>query len=149
PQLRSSGSDRAARSGRFRELFGVAGSGMSRSRGGVFMKTTALLGAVIAAALVSIAPAQTRDVKPAFPGQTKAPAPAKASPRINAETIATGLNGGWSISFLPDGNFLIAENEGFLRVVRPDGVVYAPIAGLPPIKSVAAQGLHDVLLDPD
>jgi aldose sugar dehydrogenase len=113
------------------------------------VKPTALLIAVIAAALLSIAPAQTRDVKPAFPGQTKAPPPAKASPAINAETIATGLNGAWSISFLPDGNFLIAENEGFLRVVRPDGVVYAPIAGLPPIKSVAAQGLHDVLLDPD
>ena len=36
-----------------------------------------------------------------------------------------------------------------MRVVRPDGVVSAPIAGVPGVKSVAAQGLHDLLLDPD
>ena len=36
-----------------------------------------------------------------------------------------------------------------MRIVRPEGVVSAPLQGLPPMKSVAAQGLHDVVLDPD
>ena len=36
-----------------------------------------------------------------------------------------------------------------MRIVRPDGVVSAPLAGVPGVKSVAAQGLHDVVLDPD
>jgi len=36
-----------------------------------------------------------------------------------------------------------------MRTIRPDGVVSAPIAGVPPVKVVAAQGLHDVVLDPD
>ena len=36
-----------------------------------------------------------------------------------------------------------------MRTVRRDGVVSKPIAGVPPVKVVAAQGLHDVLLDPD
>jgi glucose/arabinose dehydrogenase len=33
--------------------------------------------------------------------------------------------------------------------VRPDGIVGAPLAGVPDVKAVAAQGLHDVVLDPD
>ena len=32
---------------------------------------------------------------------------------------------------------------------KPDGFVSAPLAGVPGVKQVAAQGMHDVLLDPD
>ena len=98
---------------------------------------------VLAAALVAPVQAQTPKPKPAFPGQTDAPAPAKASPAIKVETIATGLNAPWSCAFLPDGRILITESGGTMRIVRRDGVVGGPIAGVPPVKSVAAQGLHD------
>ena len=107
---------------------------------------------VVALALASLMTlsAQERKPKPAFPGQTEAPRPAKPSPALNVETIATGLNGAWAMAFLPDGNFLITENSGFMRIVHPkDGFVSAPLAGVPPVKAVAAQGLHDLLLDPD
>ena len=87
--------------------------------------------------------------KPAFPAQTDAPAPAKPSPQFNVDTITTRLNGPWSLAFLPDGNFLVTEGAGTMRTIRPDGVVSAPITGVPPVKVVAAQGLHDVALDPD
>jgi aldose sugar dehydrogenase len=93
--------------------------------------------------------AQQPEPKPAFAGQTDAPPPAKPSAPVNVQTVATGLTGAWAIAFLPDGNFLITQNAGTMRIVRPDGVVSAPIAGVPDVKSVAAQGLHDVLLDPD
>ncbi len=86
---------------------------------------------------------------PAFPGQTEAPSPEVPSPGLNVETIATGLNGAWSLAFLPDGNFLISQNAGTMRIVTRDGNVSEPIAGVPPVKSVAAQGLHDVVLDPE
>lgn len=33
--------------------------------------------------------------------------------------------------------------------MSPDGAVSAPIAGVPPVKVVAAQSFHDVALDPD
>jgi aldose sugar dehydrogenase len=112
------------------------------------MKTHALaLAALIAVPLA--ATAQVSEPTPAFSGQTDAPAPAKPSPPFNVQTIAGGLTGAWSLAFLPDGNFLITQSAGMMRVVRPDGVFSAPIAGLPPIKVVAAQGLHDVMLDPD
>jgi aldose sugar dehydrogenase len=87
--------------------------------------------------------------KPAFPGQTEAPAPAKASPPLEIQTITNRLSAPWSLAFLPDGNFLVTEGAGTMRIVRPDGVVSAPIAGVPGVKVIAAQGLHDVLLDPD
>jgi aldose sugar dehydrogenase len=87
--------------------------------------------------------------KPAFPGQTEAPAPAKASAPFAIQTITNRLNAPWSIAFLPDGNFLVTEGVGSMRIVRPDGWVSAPIAGVPGVKVIAAQGLHDVMLDPD
>jgi glucose/arabinose dehydrogenase len=53
------------------------------------------------------------------------------------------------MAFLPDGTFLITQNSGEMRIVHKDGFVSAPLAGVPPVKSVAAQGLHDLLLDPN
>ena len=52
------------------------------------------------------------------------------------------------MAFLPGGNFLVTESIGTMRIVTPDGVVSAPLAGVPGVKVVAAQGLHDVVLDP-
>jgi hypothetical protein len=113
------------------------------------MKTFALAIAAFIAVCLAPVVAQTPKPKPAFPGQTDAPPPATPSPAISVQTIATGLTGAWSLAFLPDGNFLVTQNVGTMRIVRPDGVVGAPIAGLPPVKSVASQGLHEVVLDPD
>lgn len=97
-------------------------------------------------ALLAQSPARP---KPAFAGQTLAPAPQKASPALNVETLATGLNGAWAMAFLPSGNILVTENSGTMRIVRPGGIVSAPLAGVPGVKAVAAQGLHDLALDPD
>lgn len=97
----------------------------------------------------AFSPSTQSQPKSAFPGQTKAPAPKKPSPPLAVETITTRLTSPWSVAFLPDGNFLVTESIGSMRIVRPDGVVFAPIAGVPGVKVVAAQGLHDVVLDPD
>jgi glucose/arabinose dehydrogenase len=113
------------------------------------MRNTAFAVAVLIPVTLLSLGAQVHDPKPAFPGQTKAPAPAQPSPSLAVETIATGLTGAWAVAFLPDGDFLVTQNPGTMRVVRPDGVVSAPIEGVPGVKAVAAQGLHDVVLDPD
>jgi glucose/arabinose dehydrogenase len=89
-----------------------------------------------------------RKPKPAFPGQTDAPPPAKPSPQVTVEIITARLTSPWSMAFLPDGNFLVTESIGTMRIVRPDGVVSAPLTGVPGVKVVAAQGLHDIVLDP-
>jgi glucose/arabinose dehydrogenase len=52
------------------------------------------------------------------------------------------------MAFLPDGKMLITERNGAMRIATMDGVYSAPIAGVPGVKVVAAQSLHDVVLDP-
>jgi glucose/arabinose dehydrogenase len=107
----------------------------------------ALLAGLVLAATVS---AQSPEPKPAFAGQTDAPPPAKSSPRLKIETLATGLRGAWSLAFLPDGRFLVTQGGiGPMRIVGRDGRLGDPIEGLPVLKQVGAQGLHDVVLDPD
>jgi len=52
------------------------------------------------------------------------------------------------MAFLPDGNLLVTERPGRLRIVR-DGVLDpTPIAGLPAIRAVVIGGLADVVLHP-
>ena len=113
------------------------------------MKRMFVLAVVVCAALVALR-AQSPKPKPAFPGQTEAPAPptGEKSPPLDVKVVADGLTGAWAIAFLPDGRFLITQNAGQMRIVSADGKVSAPIAGVPGVETVAAQGLHDVVLDP-
>ena len=120
------------------------------------IKAAAHLTAVIALAAVfsSAARAQVKaedypPPKPAFPGQTNAPAPAKPSPALKVETIITRFNGPWSLAIMPNGKMLVTERYGFIRVAEMNGFYSAPIAGVPDTKIVAAESLHDVVLDPD
>ncbi len=103
------------------------------------------------AALSVVALAQAaHDPKPALPGQTRAPAPKLASPPLNVETVQAGLAGAWSIAFLPGGKILVAQSQGLMRVIDPAKEWMGPyLNGLPAIKQIGAQGLHDVVLDPD
>jgi glucose/arabinose dehydrogenase len=87
--------------------------------------------------------------KPAFPGQTNAPAPSKPSPALKVDTIISRFNGPWSLALLPNGKILVSERYGFLRIAEMNGFYSAPIEGVPDTKIVAAESLHDVVLDPD
>jgi glucose/arabinose dehydrogenase len=65
------------------------------------------------------------------------------------ERVATGLNIPWSITFLPDGRFLVAERPGALRFIDADGTVGKPIRGIPRIVHHGQGGLMEVALHPD
>ena len=113
------------------------------------MRTMKLVAALVFAAAAAAEPLPAAGPAPAFAGQTDAPPPATASTPPKITVIATGMTGAWSVAFLPGGGLLVTHADGALRVVREDGFVSAPLAGMPPVKQVAAQGLHDLLLDPD
>ena len=70
-------------------------------------------------------------------------------PNIRVETVASGLKHPWSLAFLPDGNFLVTERPGFLRVVTPEGKAGNAIYGIPQVVDRGQGGLLDVALDPD
>lgn len=80
---------------------------------------------------------------PAFDGQTSAPAPAIAS-NYRVEVIASGLVRPRSLVVLPDGNLLVADGRGDLRLVSPESGMSAPLPGMPPVRSVGGRGLMDV-----
>jgi glucose/arabinose dehydrogenase len=63
--------------------------------------------------------------------------------------ITDALDRPWSFAFLPNGNFLVTEKIGQLRIVTPQGHVSSPITGLPAISVVGQGGLLDVALHPE
>lgn len=69
--------------------------------------------------------------------------------KISVETVASGLEHPWAIAFLPDGNFLVTERPGRLRIVTPKGEVKKPVSGVPEVDARNQGGLLDVALDPD
>ena len=54
----------------------------------------------------------------------------------------------WGMAFLPDGDMLITERPGRLRLVRDGTLDPAPIAGVPKVFASGQGGLLDVALDP-
>lgn len=74
-------------------------------------------------------------------------AAADASYRLT--TVAEGLSFPWCLAFLPNGDMLVTERSGGLRVIR-DGVLDPqPIDGVPPVLARGQGGLFDVLPHPD
>ena len=70
--------------------------------------------------------------------------------QIRVVTVVEGLNRPYSIAFLPDGNMLVTELEGRLRLIRDGEVVADPIGGIPEVvNDMGESGLMDVALHPD
>lgn len=92
-------------------------------------------------------PPNSEGQKPAFGGQTRAPAPERAS-RVKVETVTSRLVRPWAVEPLADGRFVVTEKGGTLRVVSRDGRVLDPIAGVPKVDDSGQGGLLDVAVSP-
>jgi len=109
--------------------------------------------------------ANAPEQKPAFSGQTRACA-VKSNVAFDVTVLAKGLNRPWAVEPLPNGDFLITEKMGNLRIVSANGEVGQPIGGLlpvgaggvsstsgqgglPPIAARGQGGLLDVALSPN
>ena len=68
---------------------------------------------------------------------------------LAVETVASGLEHPWGMTFLPDGRMLVTERPGRLRLVGTDGKLSRPITGVPNVMARGQGGLLDVALDPD
>ena len=68
---------------------------------------------------------------------------------VNVEVVAEGLNHPWSLAFLPDGNMLVTERTGNLRVIKNGKLGEKPVSGLPPIRQHGQGGLMDVEIHPE
>jgi aldose sugar dehydrogenase len=63
--------------------------------------------------------------------------------------VVDGLVNPWSIAFLPNGDMLVTERPGRLRVVRNGVLQEAPIEGVPAVRAQGQGGLLEVMPHPD
>jgi aldose sugar dehydrogenase len=89
-----------------------------------------------------------------FPRVPSLPFPAAAQTietihqKIRVVPYVRGLDTPWSIAFLPNGDMLVTEKAGRLRVVRNGTLVAQPISGTPQVLSTGQGGLLEVLPHP-
>jgi glucose/arabinose dehydrogenase len=67
--------------------------------------------------------------------------------RIRVVPVARGLDRPWHIAFLPDGNMLVTETAGRLRIIRDGRLAPEPVAGWP-VAALAARTLNSVVVHP-
>lgn len=68
---------------------------------------------------------------------------------LRVVTVASGLSYPWGLAFLPEGDMLVTERTGALRLVSRNGHLSPPLTGLPAILVQGQGGLLDIALDPD
>lgn len=100
--------------------------------------------------------------KPSFPEQTRA-CGVETKTAYEVSVVAKGLNKPWAVEPLPNGDFLVTEKEGQMRIVSKDGKIGEPLqgvlsvgqggtteasrlGGLPPVTARGQGGLLDVVL---
>ena len=87
------------------------------------------------------------DQQPAFAGQTRAPGVITRTP-LDVQIIASRLLFPWGLAFLPDGNILVTEKPGGMRIITPQGKLGDRVRNIPPVVYQQDAGLMDVVLDP-
>lgn len=73
--------------------------------------------------------------------------PSKAY-NLKATVIADGLENPWSLAFLPNGDMLVTERPGRLRLISGGKLQEEPVSGTPEVVARGQGGLMDVALHP-
>ena len=71
-----------------------------------------------------------------------------AQQRIRVSVVAGGLANPWSLAFLPNGDVLVTERAGRLRVIKSGALVPQPVSGVPAVRTTVLGGLLEVALHP-
>jgi glucose/arabinose dehydrogenase len=67
---------------------------------------------------------------------------------IKATVIASGLEHPWSLAFLPNGDMLVTERPGRLRLIAGGKLLKEPVSGTPDVVARGQGGLLDIALHP-
>jgi glucose/arabinose dehydrogenase len=79
--------------------------------------------------------------------QAQPPGPAGHDFRV--VTVAEGLRNPWGMVFTPNGDLLVTERVGELRIIRDGHLLPDPVPGVPPVRAQGQGGLQDIALHPD
>ncbi|MBO9580082.1 MAG: PQQ-dependent sugar dehydrogenase [Sphingobium sp.] len=67
---------------------------------------------------------------------------------LHVEVVVRGIDHPWGLAFLPNGDMLITQRDGKLRVVRKGVLDPNPVTGLLPVLPGGLGGLMDIALHP-
>ena len=73
---------------------------------------------------------------------------AERGTRIRVSVVTKALASPWSLTFLPNGDMLVTEEPGRLRIFRNGVLDPEPIAGVPEVQRGGTSALMDVVLHP-
>ena len=65
------------------------------------------------------------------------------------DTLATGLDNPWGLTFLPNGDLLVTERDGEIRIMRDGKLLEQKISGVPEVFSKGQGGLFEIKLHPE
>jgi glucose/arabinose dehydrogenase len=69
--------------------------------------------------------------------------------RYSVVEVVRGLEHPWALAFVPNGDILVTERPGRLRIVRDGQLLPNPLEGVPEVWAQGQGGLLDILLAPD
>lgn len=74
-----------------------------------------------------------------------------SSEKLNykVDTIATGLQNPWGLTFLPNNDLLVTERDGEIRIIRDNKLLDNKISGVPEVYAKGQGGLFEIILHPD
>ncbi len=64
-------------------------------------------------------------------------------------TVVDDLSNPWAVAWLPNGDMLVTERPGRLRIVRDGALLRDPVPGVPEVRARGQGGLLDVVPHPD
>lgn len=105
--------------------------------------------AFAATALLADAVALAQDSRASPPLPTLPQVYETADLKIRVVKVADGLANPWSLAWLPNGDLLITERAGRLRLLRNGVLDPEPIAGVPEVRITILGGLLDVVPHPN
>ena len=85
---------------------------------------------------------------PALPFPDAAQELETLGPKIRVVPLFKGLANPWSMAWLPNGDMLITEKPGRLRIVRNGTLEPQPVAGVPQVVAQGQGGLMEVAVHP-
>jgi aldose sugar dehydrogenase len=74
---------------------------------------------------------------------------AQADVRFLVETVATGLEVPWAFAWLPNGDMLVTERPGRVRLIEKGALKAEPVYVVPDVEPSGESGLMDISLSPD
>src|SRR3970040_1480415 len=80
---------------------------------------------------------------------TFAQPPGPAGETFKVVTVAEGLRNPWSMAWLPNGDMLVTERVGTVRIIRDGKLLPIEVPGVPAVRAQGQGGMQEVAVHPN